>query len=59
MIEGVVELLGEAANSKGLELLYSVPTDMPLLRGDPDRIRQIVRWSPVFNTSWARVSSTE
>jgi two-component system sensor histidine kinase/response regulator len=43
VIEEVVELLGESASRKGLELIYSVDPAVPaVLRGDPGRLRQIL-----------------
>lgn len=43
VIEDVLELLAEPAYSKGIELFYLVPSDMPTaLVGDPNRLRQIL-----------------
>ncbi len=43
VIEDVLELLAEPAYSKGLELFYLIPSDMPTaLVGDPSRLRQIL-----------------
>jgi CheY-like chemotaxis protein len=43
VIEEIVELLGESAFRKGLELIYSVDPAVPaVLRGDPSRLRQIL-----------------
>jgi len=42
-VEDVVELLGKAADSKGVELTCLVQKDVPrLLQGDPSRLRQIL-----------------
>jgi CheY-like chemotaxis protein len=42
-VESVVELLAERANSKGIQLVWSVAPDMPeTLRGDPHRLRQVL-----------------
>lgn len=42
-IEEVAELLGERAQSKGLELVCDIPPDLPAaLLGDPGRLRQIL-----------------
>jgi PAS domain S-box-containing protein len=42
-IEEVAELLGERAQSKGLELVCDLPPDLPPeLLGDPGRLRQIL-----------------
>ncbi len=42
-IEEVAELLGERAQSKGLELVCDIPPDLPPeVLGDPGRVRQIL-----------------
>ncbi len=42
-IEGVVQLFGERAQSKGLELLCQISHEIPAtLRGDPGRLRQVL-----------------
>ena len=43
LIEDVADLLSAQAHSKGVELTYLVAADVPpILRGDPDRLRQIL-----------------
>jgi len=43
VIEGVGELLGIAANRKGIEFAYLVEPELPaVLRGDPGRLRQVL-----------------
>jgi signal transduction histidine kinase/DNA-binding response OmpR family regulator len=42
ILEEVGTLFASEAHRKGLELLVSVPTDLPNVKGDPVRIRQIV-----------------
>ncbi len=42
IIEETAELLAANASRKGLELLCSVPTDLPIVVGDPTRIRQVI-----------------
>jgi two-component system sensor histidine kinase/response regulator len=43
LVEGVAELIGEAAQAKGLELLAYCSPELPAaLRGDPGRIRQVL-----------------
>jgi PAS domain S-box-containing protein len=42
-IEGTLEILAARAFSKGIELINSIPPDIPIkLRGDPGRLRQIL-----------------
>ena len=42
-VEGVVQLLANRAESKGLELVSDISKDVsPLLKGDPGRLRQIL-----------------
>jgi signal transduction histidine kinase/CHASE2 domain-containing sensor protein/DNA-binding response OmpR family regulator len=42
-IEEVVELLGNSAQNKGIELISAIEADVPVnLKGDPTRIRQVV-----------------
>jgi len=43
MVDGVLDLLGEQAEKKGLQLLASIDADVPRpLRGDPTRLRQVL-----------------
>ncbi len=43
LVEDLASTLAFRAQEKGLELLYSIPTEVPtLLRGDPGRLRQIL-----------------
>ncbi len=43
LVEDLASTLALRAQEKGLELLYSIPTEVPtLLRGDPGRLRQIL-----------------
>ena len=42
VIEDVAELLAGAAQSKGLELMLDIADDVPAVRGDPGRIRQVI-----------------
>eukprot|EP01117_Protostelium_nocturnum_P016797 TRINITY_DN6720_c0_g1_i2.p1 TRINITY_DN6720_c0_g1~~TRINITY_DN6720_c0_g1_i2.p1 ORF type:complete len:961 (+),score=295.08 TRINITY_DN6720_c0_g1_i2:157-3039(+) len=42
VVEDIIDLLGEGANSKGIELLYSVKGVDSLVRGDHGRLRQIL-----------------
>ena len=43
VIEDTAEMLAQRAQSKGVELLYSIQDDVPtLLRGDPRRLRQVL-----------------
>ncbi len=43
LVEGVTSLFGPAAHAKGLEIVCSLPVDMPaMVQGDPGRLRQIV-----------------
>jgi len=43
LLEQVADVLGLAAEQKGLELLFSLPPDLPThLIGDPTRLRQIL-----------------
>ena len=42
VIEETAELLAGAAHAKGLELVVDVADDMPAVRGDPNRLRQIL-----------------
>jgi PAS domain S-box-containing protein len=43
VIEGVAELLGVAANDKGIEFVCLVEPELPAaLRGDPGRLRQVL-----------------
>jgi signal transduction histidine kinase len=42
-VEGAVDLLAEAAQSKGVELVSVVDSEVPIsLRGDPGRLRQVL-----------------
>ncbi len=42
-VEGAVDLLAEAAQTKGVELFSMVSSDVPTqLRGDPGRVRQVL-----------------
>ena len=43
LVEDVASMFSQPAHAKGLELVCSVPVEMPaVLRGDPGRLRQIV-----------------
>jgi PAS domain S-box-containing protein len=43
VIETVAAITGQSASAKGLELILSVPTDIPMgLSGDPHRLHQIL-----------------
>jgi signal transduction histidine kinase/CheY-like chemotaxis protein len=43
LVEDVLEIVGEPAHAKGLELACSVSPDVsPMLRGDPGRLRQVL-----------------
>jgi len=43
VVEEVASLLAQRAQSKGLELVCAVPSDLPVsLRGDPGRLRQVL-----------------
>eukprot|EP01116_Phalansterium_solitarium_P023167 TRINITY_DN7972_c0_g2_i2.p1 TRINITY_DN7972_c0_g2~~TRINITY_DN7972_c0_g2_i2.p1 ORF type:complete len:1122 (+),score=253.32 TRINITY_DN7972_c0_g2_i2:281-3367(+) len=43
VVEEVIELLGEQANRKAVDLVYSCANDLPpMLIGDPGRLRQII-----------------
>jgi signal transduction histidine kinase/DNA-binding response OmpR family regulator len=43
IIEGTLDLVAEKAHAKGVELIYSLPADIPsALIGDPGRIRQVL-----------------
>jgi len=43
VVEGTLDLIAEKAQSKGVELAYSMPREVPtLLKGDPGRLRQIL-----------------
>ncbi len=43
MVEDAVHLFADAANRKNLDLVCSIADDVPvMLRGDPDRLRQIL-----------------
>lgn len=43
VVTNVMEILGEQAHQKGLELAYLLRDDVPLeLRGDPDRLSQVL-----------------
>ena len=43
VIEDTAEMLAQRAQSKGVELLYTIADDVPtLLRGDPRRLRQVL-----------------
>jgi two-component system sensor histidine kinase/response regulator len=42
-VEGVVDLLGERAHQKSIELALAIDSDVPqFLRGDPARLRQVL-----------------
>jgi PAS domain S-box-containing protein len=42
VIEDIADLLAGAAHAKGLELVVDVAADIPRLRGDPGRLRQVL-----------------
>ena len=42
VIEDIADLLAGAAHAKGLELVVDVAADIPSLRGDPGRVRQVL-----------------
>jgi PAS domain S-box-containing protein len=42
VIDDIAELLAGPAQAKGLELVVDVPDDVPALRGDPGRLRQVL-----------------
>jgi CheY-like chemotaxis protein len=41
-VEGVVDLFAEDVRNKGLELISAVSTQVPSVRGDPGRLRQVL-----------------
>lgn len=41
-VESVAELLSVKAHEKHLSLLTYIPVDLPVIKGDPDRIKQIL-----------------
>jgi signal transduction histidine kinase/CheY-like chemotaxis protein len=41
-VEGTLEMLVERAHRKGIELVCDVPPDLPSMRGDPGRLRQVL-----------------
>ncbi|MFQ5568613.1 MAG: two-component regulator propeller domain-containing protein [Rhodothermales bacterium] len=42
VVEEVVELFGNRAETKGLELMCWIEEDVPAVRGDPHRLRQVL-----------------
>ena len=42
VIEDIADLLAGAAHAKGLELVVDIAEDIPSLRGDPGRLRQVL-----------------
>ena len=42
VVEDIADLLAGAAHAKGLELVVDVAADIPSLRGDPGRLRQVL-----------------